>query len=433
MTVLALMLAIPISPSPLNQADKPKPVPLVQISAAINRLVRRLDEIEATAEPALFKRHLRSVRALVRAEEGRAAVYSGTPHDITAETLKFVQQMQRGFDADAAKWESYLNGRRSLVMAYVSPRDHSIAHYGLTLPKEWKPDTAYPLVFELHGASDTNPLSWNAAQVGLPEGVSAEVYDRPAMIPMQERKGVHVYPFGRGNSGYVDIGETDVWEALADAEKTVRLDPDRYYLYGFSMGGGGTWQLATREPDRWAAAAILAPAPKGFETDRATGVARNVANLPLWMWIGDKDFLLPYAHGIRDELAKYKIPLVYTEAPGVGHEFRGEAQTAAMRFFDGKVRQRPLHFAYVAHTDRHFGAWGVTLVRDLSMSGAPNFECWISGSSVRLESIGTPGLTLDLSAMGLKGEVVVSWNGKEAYRGEPKVVGVGVVPEKGQF
>ncbi len=393
------------------------------LNVAIDRLAARIDALEPSAGPELFRRHLRSVRAMLRVEEARA----GANPDLAAPTLAIVNDLQRGFDADAADWKSYLDGRRSLLMAYVSRRDNTLAHYWLTLPKGYEPTKSFPLYFELHGAGDAHPLSWARGQLGLPEGTKAEDYKRPTMVPMVEAKGFHVYPFGRGNSGYEDIGETDVWEALADAERTVRLDPDRYYLYGFSMGGGGTWKLAARTPDRWAAAAIFAPAARTMERDAKVGLARNVANLPLWVWCGADDTLVVNARRIRDEASRFGPSPTYTEVPGLGHNYTQEAQTQAARFFDGKVRRRPARFAFVADTPEHLGAWGIRLERDPLLSFAPHFDVAIEGSRMEIGSEGTKGLTVDLIALGMKNETTIVWNGKEAYRGEPKTVILGEV------
>src|SRR5207245_1577857 len=40
---------------------------------------------------------------------------------------------------------------------------------------------------------------------------------------------------------------------LAEVAQDYRVDPERIYLTGISMGGYGTWSLAASHPDRWAA------------------------------------------------------------------------------------------------------------------------------------------------------------------------------------
>ena len=76
-------------------------------------------------------------------------------------------------------------------------------------------------------------------------------------------------------------------EALLDhvAEK-YRVDPDRIYVTGLSMGGYGTWALAQRHPERYAA---VVPICGGGEVRHAP-VLRN---LPLWAFHGAKDFTVP--------------------------------------------------------------------------------------------------------------------------------------------
>jgi hypothetical protein len=66
---------------------------------------------------------------------------------------------------------------------------------------------------------------------------------------------VIVAPLGRGPVGYYsDISEADVFEAVADAQSTYRLDRRRWFISGYSMGGYGTLRLGSLYPDLWAGA-----------------------------------------------------------------------------------------------------------------------------------------------------------------------------------
>lgn len=60
------------------------------------------------------------------------------------------------------------------------------------------------------------------------------------------------------------------------------VNPNRVYITGYSAGGDGTYQLATRMADRWAAAAMMAGHPN--ETQPA-----NLYNLPFFLQCGGKD------------------------------------------------------------------------------------------------------------------------------------------------
>jgi pimeloyl-ACP methyl ester carboxylesterase len=64
---------------------------------------------------------------------------------------------------------------------------------------------------------------------------------------------VVVAPLGRGPIGYYsDISEADVLEVVDDVERTLRPDPESWFLSGYSMGGYGALRLAALYPDRWA-------------------------------------------------------------------------------------------------------------------------------------------------------------------------------------
>lgn len=41
----------------------------------------------------------------------------------------------------------------------------------------------------------------------------------------------------------------------------LRIDSDRIFLWGHSMGGGGTYHLAAKHPEVFAALGVAAPAP----------------------------------------------------------------------------------------------------------------------------------------------------------------------------
>ncbi|MEA3368586.1 MAG: prolyl oligopeptidase family serine peptidase [Planctomycetota bacterium] len=78
--------------------------------------------------------------------------------------------------------------------------------------------------------------------------------------------------------------------ALLDhLQKTLRVDPDRVYLTGLSMGGFGTWALAMKEPKRFAAIAPICG--KGDPSK-----AERIAHLPTWVFHGGKDRVVPTRH-----------------------------------------------------------------------------------------------------------------------------------------
>lgn len=104
----------------------------------------------------------------------------------------------------------------------------------------------------------------------------------------------------------------DLIEALGNEH---RIDKDRIYLTGVSMGGYGTWDLISRRPELFAAAI---PISGGGDPAQA----EKLAKLPIWIFHGDADPLVSIDRP-RDMIAALKkaggTPR-YTEYKGVGHD-----------------------------------------------------------------------------------------------------------------
>jgi len=75
---------------------------------------------------------------------------------------------------------------------------------------------------------------------------------------------------------------------LDQLESVLRVDKQRIYVTGLSMGGYGTWRLAAAAPDRFAAAV---PICGGGEPEWAAALSK----LPIWAFHGKKDSAVPLA------------------------------------------------------------------------------------------------------------------------------------------
>lgn len=396
---------------------------------AINTCVEeRLD----TATHPLYRRHLLSIKALVAAEWSRLTLYREYGYRGNArETFKYLQTILAGLESGKGSWEECRQGKAELLMAYVSRQDRTTQYYVLNLPKNWDPDKEYPLFLELHGAGSENPLSGLATRLG-PDGQELELngYEDHRPYILRQGNGYWVMPSGRGNLGYRGVGEGDVWEAYDDVHAQFRIDENHRYLFGFSMGGAGTWSLGTRTPDRWAALLIMAGGLWRESGD--IGLGRNVSYMPIFVWCGEEDPISASAvPRFKAEIEKYgNAPKVKT-VPGLGHNYAKEIQEEGAEWLQTHTRSRPDSFSYVADTDEHLGVWGITMMRQLSVSGAPMFTCHIEGNTVAITSEGTTGLKIALGedGLGLTGDVVVTWNGETSYTGDVKTITVGEYQE----
>ena len=123
-------------------------------------------------------------------------------------------------------------------------------------------------------------------------------------------------------------------ELLDDIEAKYRVDPDRVYVTGLSMGGYGTWRLASEFPNRFAA---IAPFCGGWDEAEAP----RIAHIPVWAFHGDKDPSVPVEYTLKMVAALKAAggnPRM-TIYPGVGHACWEEAY-GGQEFYDWLLSQR---------------------------------------------------------------------------------------------
>jgi len=396
-----------------------KEIPIVLPDQVVNSFLGRLDELMRDSPHPLFTRHLASLRSVTMVEWGRVKLILDENTRHAEESLGFVESMLHGLNGPAGRWENYRDGKLSMILSFVSRRDRTVQYYTLTLPKEWDVEKEYPLFVELHGAGNQNPLSGPAARLGFDEGTSPLMgYSSVRGYAASCGVAYHIEPFGRGNTGYRDIGAIDVWEAFDDVNSLFKINPDRRYLFGFSMGGGGTAYLGMRTPHLWAAIAVYSGA---YRESSPVPIGMNVSYLPIWMWCGEADFLYNNMRALEEEIMDYGNKPVTTWVPGLGHNYRGDGQEAGVKWLLEHTRKRPDTFSFVAVDDDYTGTWGLDMKRDITRSGVPKFACTIAGGVVEIDSEGTEELTVDMGEKGLQltGDVVLIWNGEEVYRGVP--------------
>lgn len=211
-------------------------------------------------------------------------------------------------------------------LSFFSGVDDTDQPYALYIPENFDESKAYPLVVFLHGA-------WSNHRLGLRRlfGVgNSQGYDfiKPGTIPYETDVEASRYwppfrpvdyiaaaPLARGTAGYQGVPEQDVYDMIDDLKSRFLIDEDRVYLTGLSMGGGGTLWLGLTRPDVWAAIAPVCPAPP----DGTAELAGNAANLPVHLFIGDKDGLYGTATEWKARLEETALSLDYVEYPGVGH------------------------------------------------------------------------------------------------------------------
>ena len=211
-------------------------------------------------------------------------------------------------------------------MCFFSTVDETDQPYALYIPRDYDPDREYPLVVFLHGAMSNHRLGLR--RVFGQGNNQGKDFIKPDHVPREsdleatryfpELKDVDYIvaaPYARGTAGYQGIPEKDVYQMIDQVKSHFRIDADRMYLTGLSMGGGGTLWLGLTRPDIWAAIAPVCPAaPKG-----AKELAGNALNIPVHLFVGDQGFLYQDVQDWKKRFEDQNIRLRYREYPGVGH------------------------------------------------------------------------------------------------------------------
>jgi len=194
--------------------------------------------------------------------------------------------------------------------------------YVLFVPHKYDEKEPAPIILFLHGAGERSGGQKMPKEVGL--GPAITKYGEAefpffVIIPQCDRNS-----FWRAES-------PDCQRALGmleDVQKEFKIDSKRLYLTGLSMGGMGTWSLAEKYPEKWAAIApvcggIFPPGNANPEerTKFISEFAAKVKHIPCWCFHGNADRAVPVARSREIMAALWAAGANpgYTEYPGVGH------------------------------------------------------------------------------------------------------------------
>ncbi len=239
--------------------------------------------------------------------------------------------------------ESALHAHGFLRLAWRDAVDDSAQYARAYLPPDYDhaaKDRRWPLLVVLHGYNPRNPEYsqwWNAA--------------KRTHNTSQNTGVIAVEPHGRGNTGYVGFGSDDVIRATKRAMELFRVDPDRVYLTGYSMGGAGAWTVGSSHVHLFAA---IAPIYGGWdhhacsepeelaeltplerfrrEDESSFAMAETLLHTPTFVNQGSEDERVEPDHSryVVRMLQRWGYPVRYWEHPGKGHGGLGcERRTVA--------------------------------------------------------------------------------------------------------
>lgn len=147
--------------------------------------------------------------------------------------------------------------------------------YLLYLPDDYGSKEKWPLIIFLHGAgergSDLNKVKLHGPPKLVEQG--------------SEFDFIIVSPQCPGNAWWPYLS-VQVNALIDDILEHYRVDKNRVYLTGLSMGGYGTWAIAGTNPERFAAIAPICGGGDRF-------LAHNLKNVPVWAFHGAQDPVVP--------------------------------------------------------------------------------------------------------------------------------------------
>jgi len=179
--------------------------------------------------------------------------------------------------------------------------------YLLYVPAEYtKTDKKWPLVLFLHGLGESGE-DLEKVKVHGPPKLAAAGKAFPFLCASPQCPKGKWWSHPDRLAGLVAL--------LGHLQKAYRVDPDRVYLTGLSMGGFGTWALATKEPKRFAA---IAPICGRGDPEKAA----RIAHIPAWVFHGGKDGVVQPRHS-EDMVKALKAAgghPKFTIYPDAGHD-----------------------------------------------------------------------------------------------------------------
>jgi hypothetical protein len=158
-----------------------------------------------------------------------------------------------------------------------------------------------------------------------------------------------VHPYGRFCNGFKFAGETDVLEAVEDAQSQYGTSPRHVAIRGFSMGGAGCWHLAAHHTSLWAVAAPgagfveTANYAKVFAADKPVppwweqvlwrlydvpGYVMNLSNRPTFAYSGEIDPQKQAADLMVAAAEAEGITIPHLIGPNTGHKYHPETKLA---------------------------------------------------------------------------------------------------------
>jgi predicted peptidase len=218
--------------------------------------------------------------------------------------------------------------------------------YQVYVPADWTAKQKWPVVLFLHGAGERGSDGIIQTEVGIGGAVRRHA-DRA--------KCVVVFPQCLTNRWWSEPDmQAQALKALELSVKEFNGDSERLYLTGISMGGYGSWAIASANPGKFAAVAPICGGvrvpqriaeqlklPPTEGDDPYTPVAQKLGKTPVWIFHGGADAVVPVSESrkMNEALKATGGNVKYSEYEGVNHNSWDKAYNEP-DFFSWLLSQR---------------------------------------------------------------------------------------------
>lgn len=287
-------------------------VPLtLTVRSGLNQLVAKLEQGAASAPEAVRADILYPVDRMRQVNRGKLELRTFDPRADFAAAEAVLAASQSGknpFDGKTGDFKRH----------YLLASANEIMPYHMYVPSSYRGNQAFPLIIALHGLGGTEDSFFSNYDSDFPP--LAEQHGYIVAAPLGFRVDGS-YGWGLGNPPadpntrmVQEFSEEDVMQVLDRVREQYNIDPKRIYLTGHSMGAIGTWKLAPKYPDIWAAIGTFAGSGNPDTLER-------IQHIPEYVVHGDNDPTVN-VQGSRMMVARMQeleMTFQYTEVPGGTH------------------------------------------------------------------------------------------------------------------
>ncbi|MCF6159200.1 MAG: hypothetical protein E3K32_11695 [wastewater metagenome] len=239
--------------------------------------------------------------------------------------------------------------------------------YFVYIPSNYVPDTSWPVVMALHGVGESgyrSIMAWLRS--------SAHNDDFIFIAPSY---GIGLW--------WKDEAENLVLSILERIKQDYHIDTNRIYLTGFSSGAHGTWYMAIRYPDLFAA---ISPIAGECPTPSLLG---NLLHVPVYILHGTRDMVIP-VEAARDAYARLKklgYSVIYEELPEEKHRFPMAESEKVLHWFRSSTRSLyPKMISFSTESTRYSALYWIEITQFSELVGqVSGVQRDISGHLIRPE------------------------------------------------